>query len=122
MVGNDEPPAAVAPPPLETILSECVGCEWTLAILARVRAGVRRPGAIERAVPGLTAKVLNERLVRLVEFALLERRAYPEIPPRVEYHLTPFGERFAAGLDHLEGLRAEFAGGANDPAPPAAAR
>lgn len=109
-VGNGETEVIGPPPPLEKILEGCVGCKWTLAVLGRVRAGVTRPGAIERAVPGLTAKVLNERLAKLVAFGLFERRAYPEIPPRVEYHLTPFGERFVVILDQLEQLRADFGG------------
>ena len=119
MVGNDETPAGVAPPPVEKIVEGCLGCKWTMHVLAQVRTGVRRPGALERSAPGLTAKVLNERLVKLVGFGLLERRAFAEIPPRVEYFLTPFGERFVLVLDQLEQLRAEF-GGPPEVEPPAA--
>jgi DNA-binding HxlR family transcriptional regulator len=67
-------------------------------------------GAIERATPGLTAKVLTERLVKLVAFGILSKQSYPEIPPRVEYTLTPFGERFVAILDQIEQLKAEYGG------------
>lgn len=101
---------SVSPPPLEKIVEGCLGCKWTLHVLAQVRAGVCRPGALERSAPGLTAKVLNERLVKLVNFGILERTAYPEVPPRVEYRLTAFGKRFVDVLDQLERLRAEFGG------------
>lgn len=95
-------------PSLEAILETCLGCKWTLHVLGRVRAGVTRPGALERSADGLTAKVLAERLAKLTRFGILRRTAYPEVPPRVEYTLTPFGERLAGVLDQLEAVRAEF--------------
>lgn len=85
-----------------------MGCKWSLAVLGMVRQGVRRPGAMEHAIPGLSKKVLNERLRKLVRFGVLEREAYPEVPPRVEYHLTPFGEKFAGLMDGVERLQREL--------------
>ena len=67
------------------IFEQCVGCKWTLHILANIRKGVHRPGQLERTADGLTTKVLNERLVKLVRFGILNKISYPEIPPRVEY-------------------------------------
>jgi DNA-binding HxlR family transcriptional regulator len=110
MVGNDGIPGADPPPPLEEILEGCLGCKWTLHVIGRVRAGVTRPGALEKTAGGLTAKVLNERLVKLVRFGILRRTSHPEIPPRVEYDLTPFGARLADVLDQIERLRADFGG------------
>ena len=95
-------------PGVTGIFEECVGCKWTLAVLHHVRSGVRRPGALERAVEGITTKVLNERLSKLVAYRILERVSYPEVPPRVEYHLTPFGERFVRIMDQIEQLRRDF--------------
>jgi DNA-binding HxlR family transcriptional regulator len=100
--------AANPPVSLTEILENCVGCKWTVHVLGQVRAGVVRPGALERSAPGLTAKVLAERLAKLVRFGLLERTAFPEVPPRVEYRLTAFGERFVGVLDELEAVRREF--------------
>jgi DNA-binding HxlR family transcriptional regulator len=88
-------------------LESCIGCKWTLRVLAEVRNGVRRPGAIVRSVPGLTTKVLNERLTKLSRFGVIERRSYPEIPPRVEYNLTQFGKKFVKILDAIERLELE---------------
>jgi DNA-binding HxlR family transcriptional regulator len=62
---------------------------------------------MERSVKGLTTKVLNERLRKLVSYGVLDRRAYAEIPPRLEYELTPFGQKFVRILDAIEELEAE---------------
>ena len=83
-------------------------CKWSLTVLRLVHGGVNRPGAMEHAVPGLTAKVLNERLRKLVRYGVLARRAYPELPPRVEYSLTAFGRRFAGILDSVAKLQREL--------------
>ena len=82
-----------------------VGCKWSLTVVDLVQGGVRRPGATERSVEGLTAKVLNDCLRVLVSYDVLEKRSFPEIPPRVEYHFTSFGRQFVkffATLDALE--------------------
>lgn len=85
-------------------MENIVGCKWSLRVLALVREGVNRPGAMEHAVEGLTAKVLNERLRKLTRYGILDKRVYPESPPRVEYRLTPFGQKFSALLDEIETL------------------
>lgn len=91
-------------PPVARMVEDIVGCKWTLSVLQLVRRGVRRPGAMERSLDGLTTKVLNERLRKLVSYNILRRESYPEIPPRVEYALTSFGERFINILDAIEEL------------------
>lgn len=88
------------------MVEDVVGCKWTLTILQLIRQGTRRPGVLQRSVEGLTTKVLNERLKKLVDYGILERCAYAEIPPRVEYELTPFGQKFATILDAIEELEA----------------
>ncbi|MCM2373780.1 winged helix-turn-helix transcriptional regulator [Aporhodopirellula aestuarii] len=90
-----------------TILQNVLGCKWTLHILAEVRDGVNRPGELVRSAEGLTTKVLNERLVKLVRFGILQKTSYPEVPPRVEYELTQFGKRFSRLLDEIDRLQKE---------------
>jgi DNA-binding HxlR family transcriptional regulator len=82
-----------------------VRCKWSLQVLARIRRGITRPGALVRACPGLSTKVLNERLAKMVRFGILQRVAFPEIPPRVEYHLTELGRSFVKILDAIEELQ-----------------
>jgi DNA-binding HxlR family transcriptional regulator len=83
-------------------------CKWSLTVYGLLASGVQRPGEMVRCVEGLTKKVLNECLRKNVGFGILERRAYPEIPPRVEYTFTPFGRRFVRVLDDLEDLQKEL--------------
>jgi len=90
------------------MVEDIVGCKWSLAVLGAVRSGVRRPGAMEHAIEGLSKKVLNERLNKLVRFGILEKQAYPELPPRVEYRFTPFGDKFLGVLDGIESLQREL--------------
>ena len=102
-----EPHPAV---PAARIIEDVVGCKWSLAVLGCIRAGTTRPGAIRRALPGLSTKVMNERLAKILRFGLLERRSYAESRPRVEYSLTPVGMRLAAILDEIETLQADIDG------------
>lgn len=86
------------------MVEDVLGCKWSLTVLDLVRQGICRPGAMERSVAGLTTKVLNERLKKLVGYEILQRDAYPEIPPRVEYKLTLFGARFVSILEAIQEL------------------
>ncbi|MCC6164326.1 MAG: helix-turn-helix transcriptional regulator [Acidobacteria bacterium] len=97
-------------PSVRAIVEDVVGCKWTLHVLEQVRAGVHRPGALVRTTEGLTRKVLYERLAKLVRYGVLVREAYPEVPPRVEYHLTPFGERLNTVLDAIDALQRDVDG------------
>lgn len=87
---------------------DILGCKWSLTVLQLVQQGICRPGLMERSIEGLTTKVLNERLRKLTHYKILQRHAYPEIPPRVEYCLTSFGEKFVGILDKLAELDEEL--------------
>lgn len=101
-------PARPAKPSAARMVEDIVGCKWSLIVLGRIRAGVHRPGAMEAAIPGLSKKVLNERLRKLLRFGIVARRVYAELPPRVEYRLTPFGRKFIALLDGVDRLQKEI--------------
>jgi len=86
------------------MVEDIIGCKWSLTVLGLVADGVHRPGAMQRRVPGLTAKVLNERLRKLLRFGIIEREVFAEVPPRVEYRLTAFGRRFDGVLKEIAAL------------------
>ena len=85
-----------------------VGCKWSRTVVDLVQRGIRRPGEMERTVEGLTAKVLNDCLRLLVSYSVLEKRSYPEVPPRVEYYFTPFGRKFVETFKFLDALEKQL--------------
>ncbi|WP_228014615.1 winged helix-turn-helix transcriptional regulator [Fortiea sp. LEGE XX443] len=93
---------------LIAMFEDCLGCKWTIHLLTQIRHGINRPNALVKTKQGLTTKVLNQCLARLVQFGIVEKLTYPELPPRVEYHLTPFGQEFAEILDQIESLQQKF--------------
>ena len=93
---------------VETLLEEVIGCRWTLSVLGAVAKGVKRPGALERHIEGISAKVLSDRLRHFTRAGIFERIQYPEIPPRVEYRLTEFGRKFNRLLKEVEKLQSEL--------------
>ena len=93
---------------VDRLLEDVIGCRWTISVLRAVAQGVRRPGALERHIEGISAKVLNDRLRHFTRAGLFERVQFPEIPPRVEYHLSDFGKKFLRLLKEAEKLQAEL--------------
>jgi DNA-binding HxlR family transcriptional regulator len=98
--------AGGAVPAATRLVEDILGCKWSLAVLVRIRAGTRRPGAIRRSLPGLSTKVMNERLAKMVRFGLIMKRSWTGPPPRVEYALTPLGGRLGGILDDIGALQA----------------
>lgn len=90
----------------ERILEDVLGCKWSSAVLRRIDEGVSRPGALRRAIPGISTKVLNERLRKMTRYGLIERHAHAETVPRVEYRLTAFGRDVVRVLKELDRIRA----------------
>jgi DNA-binding HxlR family transcriptional regulator len=84
------------------------GCKWSLTVYRLLANGVNRPGEMVRNVDGLTTKVLNDCLRKNLDFGIINRVAYPEIPPRVEYEITAFGRKFIRILDQIESLQHEI--------------
>ena len=88
-----------------SMVESIVGCKWSVLILRAIAEGTVRPSAIQRACPGLSAKVMNERLRKLTRFEIAQRHVRGEKPPiEVEYRLTPFGRRFLRILDEVRKL------------------
>ncbi len=87
-------------------LEQVIGCKWSVSVLEAIRLGIQRPGALEKNIEGISTKVLSERLRRLTEYGLLEKRVFAETPPRTEYSLTEMGASLVeiiAGIHELDG-------------------
>jgi DNA-binding HxlR family transcriptional regulator len=86
------------------MVEDIVGCMWSLTVLELLSCGVVRPGAMQKRVTGLTTKVLNERLKKLVRYKIVDRKVFAEVPPHVEYVLTAYGRRFTDVLRDIAKL------------------
>lgn len=66
---------------------------WATLIVRELLAGTKRFGQLRAALPGVSPKTLTDRLRHLEAGGIITRRAYAEVPPRVEYQLTERGHR-----------------------------
>jgi len=72
-----------------------LGDRWTVLVVVELSKGVRRFGELERAIPGISQRMLTLTTKRLCRDGLVERIAYPTVPPQVEYSLTTMGRSLA---------------------------
>lgn len=70
---------------------ELIGRRWTGAIVRALLAGSNRFGEVLTRVPGLSDRLLSERLRELEAAGIVKRTVYPEVPVRIEYDLTEKG-------------------------------
>ncbi|MCU1641188.1 MAG: ytcD 3 [Nocardia sp.] len=87
-------PCAGLPP--ERIVSirqvlDRIGDKWSLLVIAVLEEGPLRYTDLHRAVTGISQRMLTLTLRQLTQDGLVARTSYPEVPPRVEYTLTPLG-------------------------------
>ncbi len=83
---------------------QMVGGKWAILILRELFISSRRTHEFIDALPGISTKTLTARLRELERYGIVERRVYPEVPPRVEYSLTDKGREMQplmAALKHL---------------------
>ncbi|MBB5914003.1 DNA-binding HxlR family transcriptional regulator [Nocardia transvalensis] len=85
-----------------SIAIDVVGGKWKLHLMWVLAEGPQRFGQIRRLLTGVSEKVLAENLRHLEAAGVVHREIYPEIPPRVEYSLTPRGEELSEALSALE--------------------
>lgn len=76
--------------PVEVTLS-MIGDKWKILIIRELSEGTRRFGELKKSVGQISQKVLTENLREMQADALVSRKAYAEVPPRVEYSLTELG-------------------------------
>ncbi len=75
---------------------------WKLVILFQLfGANVRRFSELERAIPGVSQKMLVQQLRQLEQDGVVARIVHAQVPPRVEYHLTEWGQALCPVLDKL---------------------
>lgn len=74
------------------ITLDVIGGRWKVLILYELFQGVRRFSELTRALTGITQKMLTQQLREMERDGIVQRTVYPQVPPKVEYRLTPLGE------------------------------
>ena len=74
---------------------EIFGGKWKALITYILTFGTKRTGELQRLIPGISQKVLIEKLKELEKDGIIERHVYEEMPPKVEYKLTEYGQSFS---------------------------
>jgi DNA-binding HxlR family transcriptional regulator len=77
--------------PVERTL-EVIGGRWKVLILRELFQGVKRFNELQRAINGITQKMLTQQLREMESDGIVHREIYLQVPPKVEYSLTPLGE------------------------------
>ena len=95
------------------LVKEVLYGKWKMHLLYFISQGCKRPGELQRKIPGATRRVLNVQLNQLEDHELISKKIYAELPPKVEYSLTELGKSVLPvimtlgnwGDDHQEQLR-----------------
>ena len=94
----------------EDILPECpvattvslIGSKWKLLIMRNLLARPWRFNELQKSIDGISQKALTEALRSMVADGIVIRKAFPEVPPRVEYSLTELGESMRPIIKAME--------------------
>jgi DNA-binding HxlR family transcriptional regulator len=92
-----------------------IGGKWKPVILCHLTEGTKRFGELSRDMPDITQKMLTQQLRELEQDSIIQRKVYHQVPPKVEYSLTEYGQTIKEVLDvmaqwgmrHLERINEE---------------
>jgi DNA-binding HxlR family transcriptional regulator len=94
--------------PIEVSVS-VIGGAWKLTIVRHLSWGTRRFGELRRELGDVSDRTLTRQLRELEDDGLVHREVFAEVPPRVEYSLTPLGESLHPVVDTLDAWGKEWA-------------
>jgi DNA-binding HxlR family transcriptional regulator len=86
----------------EAYASNIIGGQWTLVICSWLLSGKLRFGELKKRIPNITERMLTLELRKLEENKIVSRTVFAEVPPRVEYELTPIGYALKPIIKGLE--------------------
>ncbi len=93
--------------PVATTVS-LIGSKWKLLILRNLLSRPWRFNELQKNLEGISQKVLTDSLRSLEEDGIITRTVFPEVPPRVEYALSEFGEQMLPILKEMEKFGNEY--------------
>lgn len=103
MLTKEEMPAC----PVATTV-QLIGSKWKLLILRNLLARPWRFNELRKSLEGISQKVLTDSLRSMEQDGLVTRTVYPEVPPRVEYSLSPLGESMRPIIQAMEQWGAQY--------------
>jgi DNA-binding HxlR family transcriptional regulator len=80
---------------------DIIGGKWKIPIIWRLKEGPMRYGELRRTLPKVTHKMMTQQLRELEQDEIINRKVYPEVPPKVEYTLTLLGKSAIPVIDML---------------------
>lgn len=80
---------------------EIIGGKWTMLIIFQINERVIRYGELRRSVVGISEKMLIAQLKFLQEKGIVDKKSFPEIPPKVEYTLTDSGKELLPIINQI---------------------
>lgn len=80
---------------------DAIGGKWKPIILCNLRHGSLRTSELKRQIPGISQKMLTQQLRELEEVNIINRKVFNQVPPKVEYSLSEYGETLGTVLDNL---------------------
>lgn len=93
--------------PVEAAL-EAIGGKWKGLILFHLQGDTKRFNELKRLIPGITQRMLTKQLRDLEVDQIIRRKVFPEVPPKVEYSLTNFGQTLTPILKTLHEWGVEY--------------
>ena len=108
--------ATAAPTAPEQTRTDCPVCatadlvcaKWTILVIRDLAEGRSRFCELERSLSGISPRTLSLRLRALEDQGIVERRTYPEVPPRVEYSLTGKGQALIPIIEDMRSYGREW--------------
>lgn len=99
--------------------AEIVCGKWTMLVIRDLAEGVARFCELERSLEGISPRTLSLRLRSLEDEGIVERRTYPQVPPRVEYALTEKGRALIPIVESMRAYGTDWLGADGSCAEPA---
>lgn len=78
---------------------DLIGDKWSVLIIGMLENGPKRFSQLQRSIGGISQKMLTQKLRSLERDGIISRTLYPEVPPRVDYGLTPLGETLCGPIE-----------------------
>ena len=88
---------------------DIIGGKWKMLVIWRLKDGSKRYGELRRSLPKVTHKMLTQQLRELEQDEIIKRKVYAEVPPKVEYSLTPRAKALSPIIEMMQQWGIEYA-------------